>query len=88
MTTVNASLNSDPSTAFTVELFLVVGADPSNHGEGQVLLASKSVTTTATGNKTFTFSLSGVPPGLVLTATATSTTAGNTSEFSVNRTVN
>ena len=35
VTTIDVSLSSDASTAFTVELFVVAGADPSGHGEGK-----------------------------------------------------
>lgn len=85
LTTVTGTINSNPSTQFRLELFMAV-ADAAGHGEGQVLLAAQNITTNAGGDKSFTF-VSAWPIGMVLTATATSTTAGNTSEFSANRTV-
>jgi hypothetical protein len=86
VTTVVGTLNSNPSTEFRVELFVAV-ADPSNHGEGQFLIGSQTVTTSATGDIGFSFQTNALAPGQVLTATATSTTAGNSSEFSANRSV-
>ena len=87
VTTVSGSLNSNPSTQFRIELFLVLAPDSSNHGEGQVLLAAQNVTTNSGGDKNFTLVAGGLTAGQVLTVTATSVTAGNTSEFSANRTV-
>ena len=88
VTIVTGTLNSNPSTDFKIELFLAV-ADSSGHGEAQVLLASKTITTDAGGDKSFSIAVAGLSVGLVLTATVTSTAtfAGNTSEFSLNRTV-
>jgi hypothetical protein len=85
-TTVVGAFNSNPSTAFRIELFMAV-PDPSGNGEGQVVLAAQNVTTNANGDTSFSFASGGWPSGMVLTATATSVTAGNTSEFSANRTV-
>ncbi|HYI22452.1 MAG TPA: right-handed parallel beta-helix repeat-containing protein [Candidatus Limnocylindrales bacterium] len=87
VTTVVGSLNSNPSTQFTIELFIVLAVDASGHGEGQVLYASQNVTTNSGGDAGFAFQVGGLSPGTVLTATATSTSAGNTSEFAANRTV-
>jgi len=83
LTTVSGSLNSNPSTEFRIELFMAV-ADSSGHGEGQVLLATKNFTTSAGGDKDFTFTSGAWPPGFVLTATAINTATGDTSEFSAN----
>jgi hypothetical protein len=85
LTTVAGSLNSNPSTEFRIELFMAV-ADASGNGEGQVLLAAKNITTTAQGDKNFSFT-GAWPAGFVLTATAINTVTGDTSEFSANRTV-
>jgi hypothetical protein len=80
--TVQGTLNSTPSSTFTVELFASSAVDPSGNGEGRFFLGSTGVTTDAGGNGPFTFN-SVVSPinGGVLTATATDA-AGNTSEFS------
>src|SRR5207248_5166850 len=81
-TTVHGSLNSTPSTAFRIELFVSPTADPSGYGEGSRFLGAITVTTDATGNAAFTATLSGpVTPGQVITATATDP-LNNTSEFS------
>jgi hypothetical protein len=86
VTTVTGTLNSNPSTEFRIELF-VAAADASGSGEGQVPIAAQNITTDAGGDASFAFASGAWPVGTVLTVTATSTTAGNTSEFSANRTV-
>ena len=78
-TTVTGTLNSTPSTTFTIELFDSPSCDPSGFGEGATFAASTNVTTDAMGNASFSVV---VPFGMtVVTATATDP-AGNTSEFS------
>jgi hypothetical protein len=86
LTTVAGTLNSNPSTEFKIELFLVV-VDESGHGEAQALVASQNITTNSGGDKSFTFFVASLVAGQQVTATATSVTAGNTSEFSLNRIV-
>ena len=83
ITTISGTLNSLASTAFTVDLYLVV-ADASNHGESQALVGTKAVTTNSSGNASFSFALGGLAPGQVVTTTATGT---STSEFSANRAI-
>jgi hypothetical protein len=83
LTTVIGTLNSTPSTQFTIELFMCI-ADASGHGEGQVLVASQNVTTNSGGDVGFNFVTNQLAPGAVLTTTATTTTAGATSEFGAN----
>ena len=85
ITVVTGTLNSNPDTEFRIELFIAV-ADGSGSGEGQVLVGAQNITTNSGGDKSFSFA-GAWPSGMVLTATATSTIAGNTSEFSANRTV-
>jgi CSLREA domain-containing protein len=81
-TNIAGTLNSTPSTTFTVEFFSSPTADPSAHGEGQTFLDSVSVTTDANGDASFTHTAAAaVPAGQFITATATDP-AGNTSEFS------
>ena len=59
-----------------------------NDGGAVQLLQSKQVTTSGgAGSVSFSVTLAGLSPGQALTATATSTIAGNSSEFSANRTV-
>ncbi|MBV9469462.1 MAG: CSLREA domain-containing protein, partial [Abitibacteriaceae bacterium] len=81
-TTVTGTLNSTANTAFTVQFFSNRNADPSGHGEGQTLLATRTVTTNGSGNAAFSLALPGtVPFGQFITATATDP-GNNTSEFS------
>ena len=86
VTVVTGTLNSNPSTDFKIDLY-ISATDPSGNGEGQILVATKTLTTDAGGDKGFTIVSSALSAGLVLTATATAVSDGNTSEFSVNRTV-
>jgi hypothetical protein len=89
-TTVQGTLNSTASTAFTIEFFSNPTCDSSGNGEGQVYLGSTSpVTTDGSGNVSFTKSgLPAVTVGQVVTATATRNSAPlDTSEFSACRTV-
>jgi Calx-beta domain len=81
MTTVQGTINSNANTAFTVQFFSSAAADPTGFGEGQTFRGSTTVTTDASGNAAFNLSLSLIPEGQVVTATATDP-ANNTSEFS------
>jgi hypothetical protein len=79
---VTGSLHSTPMTAFTVEAFASATADPSGNGEGEMFLGTTMVSTDASGDAIIDAILAGtVPPGGVVTATATDAT-GSTSEFS------
>jgi hypothetical protein len=81
-TTINGSLNSTPSTVFTLEFFHTYYCDISGHGEGKTYLGQASVTTNSGGDVSFQAILAGqAPSGSFVAATATSP-AGNTSEFS------
>src|SRR5262249_30282312 len=80
---VRGTLNSVPSTTFTVQFFANATPDPSGYGQGQTFLGSASVTTDAAGNAAFQASLPvAVPAGQFLSATATDP-GGDTSEFSL-----
>lgn len=83
---IQGTLNSTPSTGFTIDFFRSVTADPSGNGEGEVYLGSSSVTTDSGGNATINATISGNPAGgLNITATATTSAATPgpvTSEFS------
>jgi hypothetical protein len=83
-TTITGTLNSNPSQSFTIQCF-VAAPDPSGHGEGQIPAgADTTVTTDAGGDDTFAC-VSPVPQlGQAVTATATNTATGDTSEFSRN----
>ena len=78
-TTVSGTLHSTPGHTFALEFFASV--DPS--GEGQTFLGSTTITTDAAGDAAFTATpVSAIPAGRFVTATATDTTTGDTSEFS------
>ena len=83
--TVSGTLNSTPSQSFTIQCFLAA-SDPSGHGEGRSLLAQTTATTNAGGDASFTCAgtVGFLAPGQTVTATATNTATGDTSEFSQN----
>jgi hypothetical protein len=95
LTTITGTLDSIPSTptnpqSFTIECFVAgpgpfAALDPSGHGEGQ-LPAGEDTTVTTDTNGNYSFScVSPVPQaGQAVTATATNTATGDTSEFSQN----
>jgi parallel beta-helix repeat protein len=81
-TIIEGFLNSTPNAAYTVELFASAAADPSGAGEGETFLSALSVATDGSCLGNFSLMVPvAVPPGHVITATATDG-AGNTSEFS------
>ena len=86
LTVVPGTVNSRPSTTYRIDIYVAV-VDASGHGEGQILRDSQVITTNSGGDKSFSFNISAILAGQVVTATATAVTAGETSEFSINRTV-
>jgi uncharacterized repeat protein (TIGR01451 family) len=81
--TVIGSLSAAPKT-YTVEFFGNDICSPSGYGQGQVFLASEPVTTDASSNANFTFTIP-IPNSVGGVITATATDPGNnggTSEFS------
>jgi len=83
-TTIKGTLNSTPNKTFQVQFF----SNPEGTNEGKTFLGSMSVTTGGLGNVSFTFSTKKtIRLGQNITATATNTTTGNTSEFSAPRKV-
>ena len=79
---VSARLNSIPNEQFNLEFFANETADPSGHGEREVLLGSTELLTAADGTGVINTSFwRAVPSGHTITATATDS-QGNTSEFS------
>lgn len=79
---IRGSLNSIPNTTFTLQFFSNPTADLSGFGEGQRFLGQRNVTTGASGDAAFSFSIQAATAvGQTVTATATSV-SGNTSEFS------
>jgi hypothetical protein len=81
-TTITGTLESAPSTSFTVELFASGECDRSRFGEGETFLGATGVTTGPGCAGEFSLTLPvAVSDGTVITATATDAD-GNTSEFS------
>ncbi|MCK5406182.1 MAG: hypothetical protein KAJ37_01950, partial [Candidatus Krumholzibacteria bacterium] len=81
-TRVQGTLNSEPSTTYTLEFFANSVADGSGYGEGEIPLGTTVVTTDGVGDASFDKTLTTPTPiGWVVTATATDPN-GNTSEFS------
>lgn len=80
---VEGTLNSTPSTFFTLEFFANDTCDPSGNGEGEEFVFTRSVTTDANGDASFSYTPpSTMEPGFFLTATATDNGTTDTSEFS------
>jgi CSLREA domain-containing protein len=83
-TVVKGKLNSLPNTSFEVQFF----SDPAGTDEGKKLLGTKIVTTDRAGNVSFTFATTKkVSLGQSITATATNSSTGDTSEFCAPRKV-
>jgi hypothetical protein len=83
-TTISGTLNSTPSQDFTIQCF-VAAPDPSRRGEGRIPLGQTTATTDVNGDdNSFTCVSPVAQPGQVVTATATNTATGDTSEFSRN----
>jgi hypothetical protein len=83
-TTISGTLNSNPSQSFTIQCF-VAEPDPSRRGEGRTPVGQTTATTNANGDdNSFTCVTPVAQPGQVVTATATNTATGDTSEFSRN----
>ncbi len=84
LTTVGGSLNSFPSQAYEIEFFASSSCDASGFGQGELFLGSTPVVTDAAGNAAFSAMLpQSAPVDSVITATATQSSEGATSEFSV-----
>ena len=83
-TTIQGKLNSKHDRTFKIQFF----KNPKGTDEGKTLLGSKTVTTDGSGNVSFTFSTTKkVALEQNITATATNTSTGDTSEFSAPRKV-
>jgi hypothetical protein len=83
-TVVKGKLNSIPNTPFEVQFF----SAPEGTNEGKKLLGTQSVKTDGAGDVSLTFATTkNVSLGQNITATATNTATGDTSEFSTPRKV-
>ena len=84
--TIAGTLNSTANGTFRIEFFASPSpGDPSGYGEGERYLGSATIATNGSGNATFSTTLGPtvvVALGERVTATATNTTSGDTSEFS------
>ena len=77
-----ATLNSTPSTTFELDVYATPSSDATSYGEGQTFLGYLFVTTDASGNASFSGTI-GTPVGIGQAITMTATDPeGNTSEFS------
>jgi hypothetical protein len=83
-TTIRGTLNSTPSTVFTLDFYSNAAPDPSGYGEGETYLGSTTATTAPDCTTSFSTTISpAVPSGRYISATATDP-SGNTSGFSPN----
>ncbi len=81
-TKVAGTLNSSPSSTFSLEFFDSPLCNPSGHGEGRTLIGTSNVSTDASGLATFDYNFATANLlGHFVSATATDAN-GNTSEFS------
>ncbi|MEJ2342607.1 MAG: hypothetical protein P8Y10_10400, partial [Gemmatimonadales bacterium] len=78
---ITAELSSLPNAVYTLEFFSNDACDESGNGEGEDPLRTETVSTDASGIGSVVATVSGVPAGAYITATATDA-SGNTSEFS------
>jgi hypothetical protein len=84
------TLNGPANATFTIEFFSNTGCNGSGNGEGATFLPPTSgptVTTDASGNASFSVTVSGLVAGSTITATSTDA-SGTTSEFSACVTAN
>ncbi len=86
-TTVNGTLNSEPSKSYLLDFYANDSCSPSGNGEGRTFLGSTQVSTDLSGLTGFSADLPvTIAAGTVITATATSLSPTgepeNTSEFS------
>ena len=80
--TIAGTLDSTPSSTFTIEFFQSTACDETGFGEGEMYIGQTTVHTDAGGNGVID-SLFAVPSTSgVITATATNTSTQETSEFS------
>jgi hypothetical protein len=82
-TSIQGTLNSLPGTPFLIQYFTSPVPDPSGFGQGMTTIGSRTVTTDQNGNAPIFFTpQASLPASLWVTATATNTLTGDTSEFS------
>jgi len=80
---ISGSLDSLASQSFDVEFFATPSCDPSGFGQGGRYLGATAVLTDSSGHASFTALIpTGTAVGEAITATATQSATGNTSEMS------
>ena len=80
-TTISGNINGPADTVVIVDLYTLPTEPADGYGQGNTYLGSVTVTTSLSGNASFTFNAPTLPPNAIVSATATDA-AGNTSEFS------
>ena len=85
-TSISGTLNSNPNQSFTIQCFVAAPDTSSSppHGEGAGFLTQTTATTNDGGDASFSCTGPAGLRGLPVTATATNTATGDTSEFSQN----
>jgi hypothetical protein len=76
------SLHSTPNTSFLIQFYRSTNCDDSGFGEGESVFGGAGTATTDAAGNWMTNVVVGLPPGAVITATATNQDTGDTSEFS------
>ncbi len=80
---VSGTLSGTPSSTYRIEIYASPAGGPA--GQGKTLVGILSATTDSSGNGSFSGATSALPPGQLISATATAITdpfAGDTSQFS------
>jgi titin len=81
LTSIQVSLDSNPNTVFTIQIFANPAPDASGYGQGKTLVATLTIQTDTTGKGVGVIAVPQNLAGQYLSATATSP-ANDTSEFS------
>lgn len=79
---VKGTLTAAPSSAYTIQIYGNISADPSGFGQGRFLLETVSVETNASGTAVFQSALATLPAGVRYVTATTTDSQGDTSEFS------
>ncbi|MBI3464285.1 MAG: hypothetical protein HY000_14695, partial [Planctomycetes bacterium] len=79
---VTGTFNGAASSQYTIEFFANAAADASGHGEGEVFLGARTVTTGADGNASIDEQFTGDFTNLTFITATVTDAAGNTLEFS------
>ena len=80
---IQGTLKSLPTTTFLIQFFTNQIPDPSGFGQGQTPIGSMTVTTDGAGQRDLLLPpATSLPANIWITATATNTATGDTSEFS------